>query len=532
MAEIAVSLARSAEARIADLEVRLACAEKIACSDHPYREFVESMDEGVVAFDSQGLIAYSNQQFALMMKTCVEQVIGSRITDFVADDQWETLVTRFQADHMSHCHTQLNLRAADGTSVPAQVSLNRLDMVSTVTICATIIDLTDTGVSEAVIKEEQLSRLILDHAAEAIVVIDVHGRIVRASESAGRVAGCPVLLQNFDSVFQLWKETASVKREPSGRFDTVRLLSAVTLRGAVRGEEVTLVRSNGSSCALLLSATRLLDEANEASPCVVTLTDISERKRTEEALARQARELARSNNDLRQFAYSASHDLQEPLRILAIYSQLLQKKYHGRLDPEADQYIQFTVEAAHRMQDLVKGLLAYTQAGETARPPDAPVDADAALRKTLATLGASIMAHGGAVTHEPLPRLLVHEVHIQQLFHNLIGNALKYRSGAPPSIRIRAQPDPGTSGPRQSAWRMWRISVQDNGIGIEPEYQRDVFGLFKRLHGGRKYAGNGIGLAICQKIVECYGGRIWVESAPGQGSCFTFTLPAEATRGE
>src|ERR1700741_1241663 len=121
MAEIAVSLARSAEARIADLEVRLACAEKIACADHPYREFVESMDEGVVAFDSQGLIAYSNQQFALMMKTCVEQVIGSQITEFVADDQWETLVSRFQADHMSHCHTQLNLRAADGTSAPAQV---------------------------------------------------------------------------------------------------------------------------------------------------------------------------------------------------------------------------------------------------------------------------------------------------------------------------------------------------------------------------------------------------------------------------
>jgi len=228
--------------------------------------------------------------------------------------------------------------------------------------------------------------------------------------------------------------------------------------------------------------------------------------------------LRQSNEDLNQFAYAASHDLQEPLRMIALYSEMLEKEYSGKLGEEADQFIRFVISGAHRMEMLLKDLLAYSQAGSVAGPA-VPVDCGKVIEKVLLNLKAAVEENGAVVVCEGLPVVEADEIRLIQLFQNLVSNAIKYRRAEPPRIRITAQ--------RREF--DWLFSVEDNGIGIRPEYSQQVFGIFKRLH-GHTYPGTGIGLAICQRIVERYSGRIWVESMLGKGSKFCFTLPPGVVR--
>ena len=533
VAELQGRLKNSGE-RIAELEARLAEAEEtlqairtgqvdalvvsgpdgdqifaLEGADHAYRILVEEMQEGAVTLDPDGLILYANRQFAAMMKTPVESIVGCNIQHFLAPDRYPMFSRMLANNKSEHQRTELMLRASDGTSIPVQVSLIWLNTAGIQTVCVVISDLTEQRHYEAMVEEGELSRLILEQAAEAIVVIDARGMILRSSESAQNLAGRNILLQPFDSVFQLW--------ERETRIDTARLLSAALVGEGFQSIEVSLFHADKRYSTLLLSAGPLWGDDRELLGCVVTLTDITERKRSEEALVRQAQELERSNGDLRQFAYAVSHDLREPIRIVTIYSQLFEKKYKGSLDEQADAFIQHTIEAAQRVETLLDDLLAYTQTAEGPQSVDSAVDANVCLAKVLAMFDAALVDSGAIVTSDPLPLLRVKEVHIQQLLQNLISNSLKYRSEESPRIHISAQRDRG----------MWKIGVSDNGIGIDAQYHEQVFGLFKRLHGSGKYAGSGIGLAICHKIVERYGGRMWVESEAGKGSKFFFTLPGE-----
>jgi len=231
---------------------------------------------------------------------------------------------------------------------------------------------------------------------------------------------------------------------------------------------------------------------------------------------RSNEELRRVNEDLNQFAYSASHDLQEPLRMVAIYSQLLQRKYGESLDSKGREYMRFTLQGAQRMEMLVKDLLAYTQAANSGDEGTGAVDASAVLEQALTNLQTSIEENQATVTRSSLPLLQVKAVHLLQLFQNLIGNAIKYRS-------TNLAPEVAVSWEDENGW--CKVCVTDNGIGVPAPYAKQIFGIFKRLHAGDKYSGTGIGLAICQRIVERYGGRIWVESEEGNGSRFCFTLP-------
>ncbi len=231
-------------------------------------------------------------------------------------------------------------------------------------------------------------------------------------------------------------------------------------------------------------------------------------------------DLRRANEDLEQFAFSASHDLQEPLRTVKIYSELLARSYRGRLDEQASQFLGYILTGATRMEMLVRDLLTYTQLTRFEAAQE-PVDASEILNNTLANLAGAISESGAQVKADPLPSLPVHRAHLQQLFQNLIGNAIKYRSpDRPPVIQITAE--------RKNEY--WVFAVGDNGIGIPPEYKERIFGLFKRLHTSEQYTGTGIGLAICQRIVDRYHGRIWVESQPGKGSTFRFSLPVGTAR--
>jgi signal transduction histidine kinase len=242
-----------------------------------------------------------------------------------------------------------------------------------------------------------------------------------------------------------------------------------------------------------------------------------ERARAQRQLAEKVEELARSNCDLEQFAYVASHDLQEPLRMVAAYTQLLAERYRGKLDEAADRYIGYAVEGATRMQALLEDLLAFSRVGRNGFVRK-PIDTNVAVDEALKNLAIAIKEHAVTVTRTSLPTIVADRVHLVQLFQNLIGNAIKFRGKEAPVITISAE----------KQGEEWAFSVFDNGIGIAPEHRDFIFRMFQRLHTRAEYPGNGVGLAICKKIVEQHGGRIWVDSELGHGSNFRFTFPATA----
>jgi light-regulated signal transduction histidine kinase (bacteriophytochrome) len=248
-------------------------------------------------------------------------------------------------------------------------------------------------------------------------------------------------------------------------------------------------------------------------------TEIGERKLAEEKLQSTLEDLERSNKELQQFAYVASHDLQEPLRMVASYTQLLEKHLKDKLDADAKEFIYYAVDGATRMQMLIEDLLAYSRIGARGKPLK-PTDCNRVLRQVIGNLGVAIEENQAIITHDRLPTVTVDAVQMRQLLQNLIGNAIKFKGPEAPRVHIRAEQRPNE----------WLFSVRDNGIGIDPQYKERIFAIFQRLHSRQEYRGTGIGLAICNRIVERHGGRIWVRSELGKGSTFFFTIPAPPDR--
>jgi signal transduction histidine kinase len=245
--------------------------------------------------------------------------------------------------------------------------------------------------------------------------------------------------------------------------------------------------------------------------------DTTERRRMEEELARHAEDLQRSNRDLVQFAYSVSHDLQEPLRMVSGFVQLLDQHLAGKLDAEAREFMGFALEGARRMHEMINSLLEYSRVRTQGREP-APVDAEAALDDALANLRPAIAECGASLSRDPLPAVVADPNQLTRLFQNLVGNALKFHADRAPEVHVSVA--------REGDFA--HFSVRDNGIGIEGRYLDRIFEVFQRLHSREAYPGTGIGLAVCRKIVERHGGRIWAESTPGEGSTFHFTMPLAA----
>jgi PAS domain S-box-containing protein len=299
--------------------------------------------------------------------------------------------------------------------------------------------------------------------------------------------------------------------------------------------EHRLRHKDGTYRWILARAAAVRDDAGYARRLVGTNTDRTERKRLEESiaaqthvlaqrnaqLARQSLELERSNEELERFAYAASHDLQEPLRMVTSFTGLLAKQYEGQLDDKAQQYIHFATDGAMRMRRLIQDLLAYSRVGSRGGELTL-IDSEAVLGEALRNLAAALRDSGATITHGPLPTVWADTTQLGQVLQNLIGNALKFRGAATPAIHVSAVRDD----------EVWRFSVRDNGIGIEPRHVDRIFIMFQRLHTRAEFPGTGIGLALCRRIVERHGGRIWVESTPGEGATFHFTLPTAAPSGE
>jgi PAS domain S-box-containing protein len=371
-------------------------------------------------------------------------------------------------------------------------------------------------------RDDQLKRALSDREAALDAVESERRRFQFLAESVPQKIFTARANGEVDYFNRQWAEFAGLPDDELRGIDWARLVHADDRDANVRawqralnsGEpfvfEHRFRRADGKYSWHLTRARAMRDQHGHISMWIGSSTDIDDQKEKEAALRR-------ANDDLQQFAYSASHDLQEPIRNVAVYSEIVARRYHDMLDSEGRLFLEFLREGGRRLATLVNDLLAYTRVSMT-ELSDTPLDSLAVLNSALASLSEAIRESGAKVTYEDLPEVFIGEAHLQQVFQNLIGNALKYRNATPPQIHVSAS----------ARGAVWCFAVRDNGIGIDPQYKEKIFGVFKRLHRDQKYAGTGIGLAICQRVVERYGGRIWVESQPGKGATFFFTIPRHA----
>jgi PAS domain S-box-containing protein len=279
-------------------------------------------------------------------------------------------------------------------------------------------------------------------------------------------------------------------------------------------EEFNVHREDGSVVSVEVSCSNITDKAGKIIGRMSLFVDITESKQIKKKLKRTLADLKRSNTDLQQFASVASHDLQEPLRMVASYTQLLEKRYKDKLDTDAKEFIQFAVDGALRMQRLINDLLSYSLVGARQKTVK-PTDCHFVLGQVIANLSGTIELNNVVITNDDLPTVMADASQMRELFENLVGNAIKFCSEHAPHVHISAKQD----------GNKWLFSVQDNGLGIDPQYKDKIFVIFQRLHSKEEYPGTGIGLAMCKRIVERHGGKIWVDSNVGKGSTFYFTIP-------
>jgi PAS domain S-box-containing protein len=357
-------------------------------------------------------------------------------------------------------------------------------------------------------RSETLFRGLLESAPDAMVITDSNGRIVLVNRQVEEMFGYQrheLLDHPIEMLMPARFRDAHLKHRGHYVHDP-------QTRNMGGGLELYGLHKNGSEFSVEISLSPLVSD--EGMLVSSAIRDVTERKQTEDALKRSAADLAHSNAELEQFAYIASHDLQEPLRAVSGCMQLLQQRYQGQLDARADELITHAVDGSSRMQTLIRDLLAYARVSTRGRDLE-PIDSETVLKEALSNLATVIQESGAVVTHGALPTVAADPTQLLQVFQNLIGNAIKYRGERPPEVHIDVEHRAGE----------WQFTMRDNGIGIDPQYFERIFGIFQRLHTRREYPGTGIGLALCKKIIERHGGRIWVASKPEAGATFCFTIP-------
>ena len=471
---------------------------------------VDSSDDAIISKDLNGVITSWNRSAERIFGYTSEEAVGQSVTTLLipADRQLEEveiLSKLRRGERVEHFETKRKCK--DGTLLDISLTISPVKDSQGRIIGASKIahDITDRQRKE---RASQLLSAIVDSSDDAIISKDLNGVITSWNKSAERIFGYTPEEAVGQAVAALLIPADRQDEEPE-------ILRKLRCGERVDHFETKRKRKDGALLDVSVTISPIMDSQGRIIGASKTARNITEQVKNQEALRSANEALQRSNADLEQFAYSASHDLQEPLRMVSTYGEMLRRKYDNQLDARAEEYIGYIVEGGSRMERLLRDLRAFTHASLAAHEPPPIVDSQTVLDSALTNLTAAIGENGAEITSGHLPCVAIHEFQLEQLFQNIIGNAIRYRSEASPRIHV----DAARNG------RYWRFSIRDNGIGIDPEYKEQVFGIFKRLHASSEYPGTGMGLAICQRVVERAGGRIWVDSEPGRGSTFFFELP-------
>ena len=476
-----------------------------------YRGLLEAAPDAMVVVNQSGEIVLLNVQAEKQFGYRRDELIGQKVKNIIPQGFAERLIadgTRTAAEALAQkigTGIELTGRRKNGSEFPIEIMLSPLESTEGILVTAAIRDISVRKAAEKHLGQmEGRYRGLLEAAPDAMVVVNQSGEIVLLNVQAEKQFG----YHRDELVGQKVKNI--IPRGFAERLiaDGTRTAAEALAQQIGTGIELNGLRKDGSEFPIEIMLSPL--ESTEGILVTAAIRDITSRKKTDAHVL----ELNRSNEELGQFAYVASHDLQEPLRMVASFTELLARRYKGKLDSDADEFIGFAVDGARRMQRLIQDLLAYSRVA-TKGNDLFHTSSEEALRRALMNLRGAIEESGVLMTHDPLPTVMADERQLIQVFQNLIGNAIKYQNPGVPRIHISAA---------RNADKKWTFSVKDNGLGIDPQYFEKIFVIFQRLHKRGEFSGTGIGLAICKRIVERHGGTISVESQLGHGSTFTFDL--------
>jgi len=504
-------------AAIRDITVRKEAESHLAQMEGRYRGLLEAAPDGMVVVNQASEIVLLNAQAENQFGYRRDELIGQRVTSIIPEGFAERLIadgTRTAAEALAQqIGTGIELIGLrnDGSEFPIEIMLSPLESTEGILVTAAIRDITVRKEAERHLGQmEGRYRGLLEAAPDGMVVVNQAGEIVLLNAQAENQFG----YRRDELIGQ--RVTNIIPEGFAERLiaDGTRTAAEALAQQIGMGIELIGLRKDRSEFPIEIMLSPL--ESTEGILVTAAIRDITVRKDAEGHLVEKIEELNRSNEELEQFAYLASHDLQEPLRMVASYTQLLSRRYKGKLDSDADEFIAFAVDGANRMQRLIQDLLSYSRVGKKGQEL-LDISSDGALQKALFNLSVAIKHSGALVTHGDLPDVNADEIQLIQLFQNLVGNAIKYQGPGIPHIHVSAA---------RNGSPKWTFSVQDDGLGIDPQFFERIFGMFQRLHKRDEFDGTGMGLAICKKIVERHGGSISVESKPGLGSTFSFTLAA------
>jgi PAS domain S-box-containing protein len=502
-------------AAIRDITVRKATDANQVQMESRYRGLLEAAPDAMVVVNQQGDIVLLNVQAEQQFGYHRDELIGQQVKNLIPEGFAERLIadgTRTAAEALAQqigTGIELTGRRKDGSEFPIEIMLSPLQSAEGILVTAAIRDITTRKAADVhLVQMEARYRGLLEAAPDAMVVVNQQGEIVLLNVQAEKQFG----YHRDELIGQQVKNLIPDGFAERLTADALRSTEDALAQQIGTGIELIGRRKDESEFPLWMMLSPLI--STEGTLVTTAIRDITTRKEAEAQLKFKVEELSRSNEELERFAYIASHDLQEPLRMVASFTQLLSRRYKGKLDSNADEYIAFAVDGANRMQRLIQDLLLYSRVGTTGAKIS-EISSDDALSKALLNLRSAIAASGAIVTHTELPSVIADETQLIQLFQNLVGNAIKYQSPGIPRIHIAAV---------AMGQHRWEFSVKDNGLGIEERYFERIFGMFQRLHKREEFDGTGIGLAICKKIVERHGSTISVTSEPGQGSTFSFGL--------
>jgi PAS domain S-box-containing protein len=524
--EIMLSPLESAEgilvtAAIRDISVRKAAEARLGQMEGRYRGLLEAAPDAMVVVNQAGEIVLLNVQAEKQLGYRRDELIGQQVKNIIPEGFAERLIadgTRTAAEALVQqigTGIELTARRKDGSEFPIEIMLSPLESAEGILVTAAIRDISVRKAAEARLGQmEGRYRGLLEAAPDAMVVVNQAGEIVLLNVQAEKQFG----YRRDELIGQQVKNIIPEGFAERLVADALRTAEDALVQQIGAGIELMARRKDSSEFPIEIMLSPL--ESTEGILVTTAIRDITNRKKAESDLLQKIEELNCSNVELGQFAYIASHDLQEPLRMVSSYTQLLARRYKGKLDADADEFIGFAVDGAARMQRLIQDLLSFSRVG-TKGQELIDTSSEEALQQALVSLRGAVEASGARVTYDPLPNVLADEMQLTQLFQNLVGNGIKYQRHGAPLIHISAARGNGGE---------CVFSVKDNGLGIEPQYFEKIFGMFQRLHKREEFAGTGIGLAICKKIVERHGGNITVESTLGNGSIFSFTLLASDKR--